>query len=237
MLQNVQCLKWCSQYGIRVEWNLLYGFPGETPGDYADTLRVLEAIAHLRPPYGVFPIRIDRFSPNFFRRDELGFVNVRPAAGYAYLYPLGGRDLFDLSYHFDHDYADGRDPSTYVRPVKEFVARWKKSTRGHLVHVAIPGGGAIIDDTRYGRDPSVIELTPDENSVYVACDEARTVAQLERGLPRLGGPTIRETLRRFLGQQLVLSEGERFLSLAPVATAQEGAREFDRATRWLAVVG
>jgi ribosomal peptide maturation radical SAM protein 1 len=32
-LQNVQLLKWCREHGVRPEWNLLYGFPGETAQD------------------------------------------------------------------------------------------------------------------------------------------------------------------------------------------------------------
>ena len=33
-LRNVQLLKWCKEYGIEVDWNILYGFPGETREDY-----------------------------------------------------------------------------------------------------------------------------------------------------------------------------------------------------------
>ena len=35
-VQNVNLLRWARYYGIHVEWNLLWGFPGETEQDYAD---------------------------------------------------------------------------------------------------------------------------------------------------------------------------------------------------------
>src|SRR5689334_21736757 len=41
-LLNVQVLKWCAELGVKVSWNLLYGFPGEDPREY-------EAMAELLP--------------------------------------------------------------------------------------------------------------------------------------------------------------------------------------------
>ena len=34
-LQNIQLLKWCKELGIEPIWNLLWGFPGEPPEEYA----------------------------------------------------------------------------------------------------------------------------------------------------------------------------------------------------------
>jgi ribosomal peptide maturation radical SAM protein 1 len=34
-IQNVQLLRLCKEFGIRVSWNMLYGFPGEDPAAYA----------------------------------------------------------------------------------------------------------------------------------------------------------------------------------------------------------
>jgi len=35
MLQNVQLLKWCKEYNLDPNWNVLWGFGGEDPADYA----------------------------------------------------------------------------------------------------------------------------------------------------------------------------------------------------------
>jgi len=99
-LQNIQCLKWCLQYGILPEWNLLYGFPHEDPSDYADMLPVLQAITHLRPPRAVTRIRMDRIRPNFSEAANRGFHNDRPQRPYFYLHPLDQNALQGVAYFF-----------------------------------------------------------------------------------------------------------------------------------------
>jgi ribosomal peptide maturation radical SAM protein 1 len=62
---NIQVLKWCKEYDIHADWNLLYGFPGETEADYKQLLRLLPEIRFLNPPRACGPVRLDRFSPYF----------------------------------------------------------------------------------------------------------------------------------------------------------------------------
>ena len=38
-LMNIQTLKWCREHGVLCDWNLIYGFPGEVPDDYRDSVR------------------------------------------------------------------------------------------------------------------------------------------------------------------------------------------------------
>ena len=59
-LQNIQLLKWCSQYQVTAAWNLLYGFPGETVEDYEALAGTLDALWHLPPPHAVGAVRMDR---------------------------------------------------------------------------------------------------------------------------------------------------------------------------------
>src|SRR5258708_15840287 len=37
-LQNIQLLKWCTELGLKVIFNIIWGFPGETPDDYKTTI-------------------------------------------------------------------------------------------------------------------------------------------------------------------------------------------------------
>ena len=76
--RNIELLKWCKEYGVKPLWNLLYGFPGETASDYAETVELIEAIWHLDPPTGYGPIRLDRFSPYHAEPEAFGMENIRP---------------------------------------------------------------------------------------------------------------------------------------------------------------
>ena len=46
-LMNIQTLKWCKEYGVTCDWNLIYGFPGEQPADYRGSLELAPVIASL----------------------------------------------------------------------------------------------------------------------------------------------------------------------------------------------
>jgi ribosomal peptide maturation radical SAM protein 1 len=227
-LQNIQCLKWCLQYGILSEWNLLYGFPREDPSDYADMLPVLQAITHLRPPRAVTRIRMDRFSPNFNEAASRGFCNVRPQRPYFHLHPLDQDALQDLAYFFECDYADGRDPESYVAPVRAFVDVWKSQERaGTLVYAGLDDGEAIIDDSRFNSVKPHFELSHLQNRLYTFCDQARSTAQIVEALAPSDGATVRSLLDDFVANRLMVQDGDRFLSLAPTPTLGKTAAEFD----------
>ena len=135
-MQNLQTLKWFSEAGLIVEWNLLYGFPGEDPAEYAILAELLPSLYHLTPPRGVGRVRSDRFSPYFTHPEKHGITNLRPGDAFAYVFPFPRDALAGLAYYFDFDYADGRRVNDYVGPLLERIATWRElaGTR-HAPHV------------------------------------------------------------------------------------------------------
>ena len=62
VLRNIQLLKWCKEYDITVDWNILYGFPGETQEDYDDMLDLLPSINFLaHRAYRAYPASVRDF--------------------------------------------------------------------------------------------------------------------------------------------------------------------------------
>ena len=120
-LRNVQLLKWCPEYGVTVDWNLLYGFPGETDADYDQILALLPAIrfpaaagARADPARPLQPVP---HAPAAF-----GLSNVRPMAIYRTLYPFETEALRRIAYYFDFDYAPDVDPTGYAADVIAYAA-------------------------------------------------------------------------------------------------------------------
>ena len=70
---NVRMLRDAETSGITIAWNYLYGFPGETEADYLPVIAQMPALHHLCPADGNTRIAIERFSPFFVNRRELGF--------------------------------------------------------------------------------------------------------------------------------------------------------------------
>jgi ribosomal peptide maturation radical SAM protein 1 len=148
-LRNIQLLKWCKEYAVEVDWNILYGFPGETEMDYEAMFDLLPSIRFLAPPHGCGPVRLDRFSPYFNAPEEYGITNVRPIASYKFIYPFEDKSLSRIAYCFDFDYEPSADPTGFASKVVSYIDDWRnKPERGALWSITQADGALTLLDTR-----------------------------------------------------------------------------------------
>ncbi|MEV0619064.1 RiPP maturation radical SAM C-methyltransferase [Nonomuraea sp. NPDC050404] len=214
-LQNVQLLKWCAEFGVRPEWNLLYGFPGERAEDYEQTRELVDAIGFCAPPSGLDPVRLDRFSPFHSDPAAFGLTNVRPMEVYRYLYPFPPAPLRRIAYYFDYDHADGRRPDAYVATAVEPVRAWvERGPRGSLSLVPHAEGGFVLVDAREEATVSH-RLTGWRAAVYDRCDRVTAErAAIEAGTAAGAEP---DEVRAFLAEchalRLMARTGDRWLAL------------------------
>jgi ribosomal peptide maturation radical SAM protein 1 len=179
--RNIELMKWCQEYGVKPYWNFLYGFPGETGADYAQTLDLIEAIWHLEPPTGTGPVRLDRFSPYHADPAGLGMVNVRPMAPFTYLYPFERASQMNIAYYFDFDYASGLSADACARDAVGLVRTWMADgARGRLELRTLDDGAVELLDTRprVASGPRRAALHGWKGAVYLACDRAQTLRGL-----------------------------------------------------------
>lgn len=231
-LKNIQLLKWCKEYGIWVDWNLLYGFPGETREDYSQMLQLLRSIRFLQPPGACGRIRLDRFSPYYEAPADYGFVNVRPMAPYKYLYPFDESILHKIAYYFDYDYAPEVDPTGNSDEVLSYVRWWQNTPEtGLLYAVGQPDGTLLLVDTRSDAVRSQLVLTGAERVGYEYCDEFHSAAAVTQHL-REHYPdetVLEEQVRRYLdslvANHLMVTDGSHYLSLALGAPARSTSSE------------
>ena len=220
-LRNIQLLKWCAEYNITAEWNILYGFPGETREDYSKMLELLSAIRHLRPPTACGPVRLDRFSPYYNSPAEFGLANVRPMASYKYLYPFGSESLQRIAYYFDYDYEPGVDPSGYASEVMSYTEEWRRSPgTGTLTSIHRRDGTMALVDTRDGTLLPQLLLSGLEQAAYELCEEIQSVSSIVQHL-RKNSPKAQFTdsqvidfLNSLVANRLMVTDGENYLSLA-----------------------
>ena len=224
LLQNVQLLKWAREYGISPSWNLLHGFPGENAEAYHRMALLIPLITHLRPPDGVIPVLLQRFSPLFEQSQKWGLKNIRAHSGYRLVYPFGQEDLGELAYSFDYDF-DGKDSiPTYISPVEQEVETWRQ----HWNHREPPllaferqqRGKIVIYDTRPSRLSPRQELDGEIAVAYLACDPRRQFDSLaneireQRGKEYCGDAALRCCLNELVARRLMLRENDWYLSLA-----------------------
>jgi ribosomal peptide maturation radical SAM protein 1 len=221
MRRNLQLLKWGREYGVKIEWNLLFGAPGEDPAEYARQSALFEHLDFLDPPGACGPVRLDRFSPYHVDPGRFGVVNVRATAAYRYLYDVPAPELDRIAYYFDFDYADGRSPVGYAMEAVEAVERWRQRHQagGGLWMATRPDGSVVVLDQRAGRPRRSSTLVGWKADVFTACDRARTRAEID-ALPSVAGAGAEEVTRfldRCVTVGVMVHDGGQWLAL-PVHT-------------------
>jgi ribosomal peptide maturation radical SAM protein 1 len=239
-LQNIRLLKWCAEIGINPAWNILYGFPGEPPDEYARMAELIPSLVHFTPP-NFMPVQMERFSPYFDWPNEFGIELTGPLPQYKFLYSVSSEALSNLAYDFEHRYLDGRDPQTYVTSLRDAVDRWRqlsKDNPGYLCYRRGPDF-LIVEDRRTGLEAANYRFDGIEGKIFLACDAGTTPDQLStqcavNGDEKLDAKEIEEFLDDLVKARLMYREENCFLSLAIPArmasTASEASWETDAAT-------
>ncbi|MEP0885781.1 RiPP maturation radical SAM C-methyltransferase, partial [Trichocoleus sp. ST-U3] len=218
-LQNIQLLKWCKEFGVTPFWNLLWGFPGETPDDYARMAEIIPLLTHLQPPESTATIRIDRFSPNFENPEQFGFEEVTPFPAYHYVYPLAVEAVANLAYFFTFKYFQPQDVESYTKSVREQILVWKSVSKTSALYFIDKGTTLQIWDLRPVAQQLFFTLTEPQRTFYMACDEIRSLYSLQQIAKELLNRelSIREIeniLQPLIESGLILREENVFLSIA-----------------------
>ncbi len=217
-IHNVRLLKWCAAAGVRVVWNLLHGFPGEDPGEYARMAKLVPALIHLEPPT-LSALSVYRFSPYFNDPEAHGLVVSGPMPYYRLLFDAPTETLADLAQNFAFEYAAEQRPDAYVAPLCAAVEAWSAAWKEGRARLSLRRGPdfVVLTDTRFPGQPARYTLSGVESAVYLALDDGPTLAEVERRLARAGqvvGPAELEALLDELVElQLVFADRGRFLSL------------------------
>jgi ribosomal peptide maturation radical SAM protein 1 len=220
--QNVNVLRWGAYYGIKVSWNLLWGFPGEAAEDYQEQAEVLPHLVHLQPPAGTSRIWLERFSP-LYTEASSGVRMRTPELSYRYVYP-SAVDLDRAAYFFEYEMEDALPDSAYTG-VSDAVDAWQAARDGDgkppvLKFWSAPGFVQIYDARRPGAE-GTYTFEGDLADVYRLCSDrpitASAVAErLEHRLPVEG---VQEAFDEFGKRGLMFLDGTLGLALALPAGA------------------
>lgn len=222
MLQNVRCLKWCFYYNIRVGWNVITGFPGETEEDYARQLEVLKCMTHLEPPKSVNRIWLERFSPYYHDRDRFPVSDVRPKASYRYVYPAHV-DLEKIAYFFDYEMGD-TVPASSHEETQSFARQWRKdwdSDARHSLSYRRTSDGLLVDYNWGPERCGTYRFSGALAMIYEFCVETmhtpKQVVEHLRQAPEqydFSEDEVRDAMDEYCNGRLMVSEDDKYFSLA-----------------------
>ena len=216
-IQNVNLLRWAHYYDLDVEWNLLWGFPGETEEDYAEQAAVIPHLLHLRPPSSANRIWLERFSPLFTECDTFQLRYRAPERSYQYIYP-GHVDLDRIAYFFDYELDGGLPDSAYAgvrRAAADWSSAWQADTPPVLKYWSAPHFIQIYDERKQGQG-GTYTFEDTLADLYLACNNRPTTAaavRRELGL-RLPVEAVQEVLEEFQKRGLMFLDGQFALALA-----------------------
>ena len=216
-MQNIQLLKWCKEYGISAEWNILWGFPGESSDDYNSMSEIIPLISHFKPPHGASPIRLDRFSPNFNTPTLLGFKDLMPYPSYKFIFPFENK-LENIAYYFIYDYIVPQNVESYTMNFSVQIDKWKKQAAGSDFFFVDKKDFLLLWDFREIAANNLIVLKGSERNIYLNCSKMNTAMNLysifSKNNDEIGISEINDTLLRFTQNKLMISDGIHYLSLA-----------------------
>jgi ribosomal peptide maturation radical SAM protein 1 len=217
-IQNVQTLKWCQQDGINVEWNYLWGFPGEPQDAYREIASSIPSLVHLQPPGSMSAVRLDRFSPLFDAEAARDTPRIGPFPSYAYVYGVPDVWLRRLAYFFSYDDRTSSQYSYTDELVRQLLAWRECHHRSALIGVEVGRGKLLLVDTRPCATAPATVLSGGYRELYSYCDAYRSLSQLEAaavdGTIPLTPDALPGVLDELQRRKLIFLDGEACLSLA-----------------------
>lgn len=174
-------------------------------------------LAHLQPPSGSGPVRIDRFSPYYETPEAFGLERLCPLPVFAHLYPFDTETRARIACYFEAECAATTASPNTVERLLTGIGVWQK-TAGSMLTVEDTGMALKISDTRPGGRRARRVLRGTDRLVYLLCDRVNSAAGVAAGLASLGAGVhdsvhVKAFLDGLVDVGLMASEASRYLAL------------------------
>lgn len=219
-IQNVQLLRWSKEMNFDVSWNIICGFPQETPEDYSQITRWVRAIPHLQPPLVVTRFRLDRFSPMFKDPEKYGIVNVRSYRGHQICYPFPEESVRCMAYFLDCDPPITSETLQEIKIMWKTVDEWRHLHQESSLIAEVTRSSLILHDRRAGYRSADYVYDGVARDVYLALDGVHSdsflldLARTKYPVAKYTAEDVEHILKEFVDHDLVLREDNLYLALA-----------------------
>ena len=181
--QCVYLLKLGRRHGVKILYNILYGFPGEEEAATRDTLRELPKMAHLDAPSTCIPVQVTRYAPLHMAPERFGLEPHTPHENYDIVFSKGflresGFRIEDFCYYFEPNIPVGVGLRKSHRRLVSACRTWVRDEQKRELAFT-DADRTAIHDSRSGK---VVEHTlgQAERACLVACDTPTTLTRLLR---------------------------------------------------------
>lgn len=237
-LQNIQTLVLGRSHGVKIHYNVLYGFPDDELAEYQRMLEVIPRLYHLDPPHGCQPVEITRFAPLQADPARFGIEESEHAELYEVLFSPrflreSGFDLDAYAYYFERSFSSDRALEAVHGMVQMQINHWKRIAATRAVELRWQGDGRGIrfHDSRHDEDGVTRIFGAAHRQVFETCaGEARTMKRIAASTG-LAAETVAAIVADLDEARVVVREGDRVLGLAIRPTAASVRPAFRR--KWV----
>ena len=224
VMENLALMKESVALGIRLDGNLITGFPGSTEAEVAETLTNLEYVLPFTPLTGA-AFFLGHGSGVAENPQDYGIRAIVQHPHNRKLFPpriLPGLTLLINDYRGDRAHQ-----RRLWQPVVKKIRDWQRfhEARRCPAHLIPPlsyrdgGNLLIIRQELPGQATLHHRLRGTSRAIYLACDTVVEFAELARLFPKLGTAQLATFLEELAAKRLLFAQGTRYLALAVHATA------------------
>ena len=226
-IQNIQFLKFSSEFGIYVAWNLLYRMPWEEKESYDKMIELVPLLYHLQPPSAgmIIPIALDRFSPYFNDPQKYGIVDIKPKATFSLIYPDPKINLMNIAYTFDFAFENSESlVMSYIGELITAFYGWQKTyeEKKYYLNYRLVDGKVLIEDNRpldnNNTEARKYYLENLEKEVFLLCDEISSLQEIQKkideGTGRVEADELKSAIGKLMEKKILYEESGRYVNLA-----------------------
>lgn len=206
VLQNIQVMKWCHELGIVNWYNLIAGYPRESPDEILEMYRLIPRIIHLPPPGAISEYKLNYASPDYEQTKHL--LDTHRAAHFRLPDSIRHRlNVFETS-------AQTRiEP--YWTPLIDAISTWRDRWSSSEALLSYRDGGdfLIVDDLRDLNRRKSYVLRGAHREVLLLC---RCVQRFQKICQHFDDPfsdDVKCVLEDLVDRGLMLAQSDCYLSL------------------------
>jgi ribosomal peptide maturation radical SAM protein 1 len=178
-IQNVHLLRQGYMHGIQINYNILYGLPGEQAVWYERMVGQLPRLFHLTPPVTRTETIVTRFAPLQANPRRFG-IDSTPTHHRCYdclfsddFLAATSFNLDNYAYYFERNFDYEREATPHYWSLLRQVDNWKRQHRERYVDLswAASGSDVVVFDSRRTNEPVERRLSGADKDVFLTCME------------------------------------------------------------------
>lgn len=219
-IQNVHTLLMGREFGIRIFYNLLFGFPDDSEIEYERMVSLLPRLMPLDPPVTCVPVQITRYAPLQAQPETFGIENASADRFYNLIFSRDyinrtGFDIQDFCYYFERPFNNSLRLEHAYRRIITIVEQWRSlwATRKVWLFGKRCDAKEDIIEIHDQRGPTEIvhRLDPTCTALLAACKNPKSAKHLRESNANLC--RIDEAIDLLDSLGLVFREDDRVVSL------------------------